>query len=556
VVHNTPELASDATARRELRARLWAAEGALAGELRRIFVPRDGEGQHCRWFRSGAEVKLPSQRSLNELLSAVCDEVYSATPCWRNELINRRSLSSSAAAARRNLIEAMIEHHGEEALGIQGMPPERSMYESLLRSPGLHRVKGGKWGFQRPSSRKDQALEAVWKAVEHFFTDTAERRKPVSELFGLLGHPPFGLKAGVLPVILAAGLLYYDTEAALYEEGTFVPVLTIAVFERLLHAPERFEVQHCQVSGPRAVIFGKYAAMLTRQDDGEESSRPQLLTVVRPLVRFVRQLPDYVGHTQQLSASARSVLQAIREAREPDRLLFTDLPTACDAEPFGLSSTPESQKVDAFFGKLRLALTELQQAYPKLQAAIEQMVLKAFNIAAPLKQVRSELTHRARLVSELSVDAKLKSFLVRALDSSADDTTWLESLSALLGGKPPQAWNDQDRARFEVNLALTARTFYHFEALAFEMERAGAALLDGDDQAIRVAVTVPHREEMERVVRIPAKLSERAGQTQEELKKVLEGAGVLKDRELSVAILAQLVRQLLGEAEGSQQTPG
>src|SRR5439155_11097406 len=124
----------------------------------------------------------------------------------------------------------------------------------------------------------------------------------------------------------------------------------------------------------------------------------------------------------------------------------------------------------------------------------------------PLSHARNELVHRARFVSELSVEPKLKGFLVRILDGGTDDTTWLESLSALLGNKPPQAWTDLDRARFEVNIALMARTFHHFESLAFEMGQKGAALLDGDDQAIRVAVTVPYSEEFERGVRIPGRL--------------------------------------------------
>jgi hypothetical protein len=556
VAQNTPDLGGDATARRELRARLGAAEAGLADELRRVFVPRDGDGHHCRWFQVGAAVPVRSPRELNSLLSRVADEVYPSTPNWRNELINRRAHSSSAAAARRTLIEAMIERPDRESLGFEGHPPERSMYESLLRAPGIHRAKGGKWGFYRPQSKADPALETVWKAMEAFFAESIDRRRPVGELFRLLSRSPFGLKEGVLPVLFAAALLYYDTEAALYEEGTFIPSLSIAVFERMIHAPERFEVQYCRISGPRAVVFGKYASMLTRAEDSTDSPRPQLLTVVRPLVRFVRQLPEYVGQTQHLSASARAVFHAIREAREPDQLLFVDLPRACEAEAFSATGPAEPQQVDAFFGKLRLALAELQQAYPKLQAAIEQMVLKAFNLTGPLAQAREELVHRARLVSELSVDQKLNGLVNRILDDPGDDGTWLESVAALLAGKPPQAWGDQERARFEVNLALMARTFRHFEALAFEMERAGAALLDGDDQAIRVAVTVPHSAEVERVVRIPAKLSEQAGRAQDGVRKALAEAGVWKDHELSVAILAQLVRQMLGDQERGPDKPG
>jgi hypothetical protein len=90
--------------------------------------------------------------------------------------------------------------------------------------------------------------------------------------------------------------------------------------------------------------------------------------------------------------------------------------------------------------------------------------------------------------------------------------------------------------------------FHHFETLAFEMERAGAALLDGDGQALRVAVTVPNAEELERVVRIPSRLSSQAEKAQQDVCQALEAAGLIQDRELSAAVLAQVVRQLLLEA--------
>jgi len=542
VANNTPELAGEATARRELRARLAAAEHALTAQVRDLFQP-SSRGK-CRWFYRGDEKKFASQRYLNGFLSEVCDRVYEHTPCWQNELINRRSLSSSAAAARRNLIQAMIEHQDEEMLGIQGTPPERSMYESILVASGMHRKDGDTWGL-RPPRRKSDAWEA-WRAVEGFFKSAEERQRPVADLFSLLRSSPYGLKDGVLPVLLAAALLHHDSEVALYERGTFIPVLTTAVFEIILRSPELFEVQYCRIVGPRAAVFTKYAVMLS-STTGMLQDEPTLLTVVRPLLKFVQKLPDYVGKTEKVSSIAKAVFGILKESRQPDQLLFTDLPTACGARPFGTRGATHQGQVEEFFGTLRSALAELQQAYPRLQTEVGQILISAFALSGPLAQARGELTHRAKVVSELAVEQKLKTFLLRALESSADDALWLESLAALLGGKPTRVWSDEDRARFEAAVALTARTFKHFEALAFELEQGGAPILDGDDQALRVAVTLPRQTEVERVVRIPARFTDRAGKAQAAVRKALESAGIMGDRDLSAAVLACVVRELLAE---------
>jgi hypothetical protein len=532
VLENTPELAGDATARRELRARLSATESALDMQLRQSYSP--DKRSRCRWFHKGQKVGLASPRHLNEFLSHLCDEVYWATPRWPNELINRRNLSSSAAAARRNLIEAMIERHDHDRLGIEGDPPERSMYESLLASSGIHRREHGTWSFCPPRRRVDRALTAIWKAVEDFLQQADERPRPIAGLFATLGSAPFGLKDGVLPVLLAATLLYYDTEVALYEQGTFVPVLTTAVFERILRSPDLFEAQHCRISGPRAIVFSKYATMILGSEVKRKEDKPQLLRVVRPLFKFVRQLPEYVVNTQQLSPTAKAVLTVLREARHPDQMLFTDLPSACGWRPFGARGSLDAQAVEAYFGTLRAALGELQQAYPRLQADVGNLLMRAFGLAGPLAQWRQELTHRARLVFDLAVDPKLKSFVVRVTDTASDDAIWLESIAALLAGQPSRGWTDQERARFEVNLALMARTLQHFEALAFEMERQGAPLLDGDDQALRVAVTLPKEQEVERVVRIPSRLAGKVEKVQAEVRQTLATSDFLGDREVAV----------------------
>jgi len=131
VNEHTPELETDRTARRELNARCAVAEQNLRTHLEWVFSPAN---VGCAWYYQGKAVTLSSQRELNDLLSRVCEDVYGSTPHWRNELINRRSLSSSAAAARRNLIEAMFEHSAEDGLGFTGNPPERSMYEPTFRS--------------------------------------------------------------------------------------------------------------------------------------------------------------------------------------------------------------------------------------------------------------------------------------------------------------------------------------------------------------------------------------------------------------------------------------
>ena len=195
------------------------------------------------------------------------------------------------------------------------------------------------------------------------------------------------------------------------------------------------------------------------------------------------------------------------------------------------------------FRRLRAAFAELQRAYPLLLTDIERLIPKAFGKEGLLAKARQQIEHDARLVLNIAVDPKLKAFLLRAADGSTEDTMWLESIATLLAGKPPTHWDDQDRARFEVQLAASARTFSHFKVLAFEMERTGFVLLDGDGEMLRISISVPDGGEVERVVKIPRHLSSQAAQAREEIQRVLQVHRILGEHEASVAVLGQIARQ-------------
>src|SRR5690606_6113514 len=97
----------------------------------------------------GGSLENSGKKGLSHTLSRICDALYAKTPVLWNELINRQSLSSQGVAARRRLIEAMLTKPTQQLLGIEGYPPERSMYESLLHAGRLHVEEvSGSWAFR------------------------------------------------------------------------------------------------------------------------------------------------------------------------------------------------------------------------------------------------------------------------------------------------------------------------------------------------------------------------------------------------------------------------
>ena len=92
------------------------------------------------WLFKGEEQQVRSLREFNQLLSIVCDDIYSQTPIMNNELFNKHKLSSSISSAKGKFLTALLNQSSEVDFGFptDKFPPEKTIYYSLLKNTGLH----------------------------------------------------------------------------------------------------------------------------------------------------------------------------------------------------------------------------------------------------------------------------------------------------------------------------------------------------------------------------------------------------------------------------------
>jgi hypothetical protein len=545
VQHNAPELRGDAIARRELRSRIAFAEEHLAYEVDLLFSPGRPDSDTA-WFHRGLPISVDSAKSFTKLLSAVCDQVYCETPIINNELINRSSLSSAAAAARRNLIEAMITKSDQVRLGFSGTPPEVSIYSSLLEATGVHRQEQTGFCFGPPSSTS--SLNGVWTAICQFFEGCELHKKPVLELFSRLQAAPFGMKMGPIPVLFCAAVMAHDTEIALYEGGVFVPDISIEVFERLLRTPEKFEIRRYSIEGIRREVFNQFADLL--ESPGKHAApKETLVEVVRPLFRFFNRLPPYSRQTKAISPEALAIRDALFAAREPDVLLFEELPVACGILPFN-SIDQSGDEVKPFFHELKRGLLELQRAYDDLLSSSQQMLFRAFGVTG--SQGRKVVRFRARNAFAHAVEPRLRALLMHLMDDELEDVAWIEAVTTLLAGKPPKSWSDSDRARFEVTLGQLVRNFRHIESLVKEITRRGSD--EGIGEMLRIGITDHHSKDFETVVVVEPHNMDVLSVIVERLDQALAGLGAEDNPSLALAALGTVTRRLLTSIDNNTKS--
>lgn len=450
VEENTPELRDDSIARRELRTRQQSIESTVQNSIDRTLAPyRLSNAYGCRWFQAGKEVSGKANHGLSHLLSEVCDQFYHKSPILWNEILNRRVLSSQGAAARRDLIEAILTCGEKEALGIEGFPPARSMYDSILKASGLHRRNSDDvWGFAPLPKDDPLHLQPVWDAIEQFiFTDSPEH-KPISELYQILSRAPYGLTDGVLPVLLCVFVILNQGEITLYQEGTLLPEMSVAHWEVLLRRPDLYSIAGCKVTGTRLAIVQRFARAY--------QVSPQTMPVVRSLIRGIKSLPEHTLRTNRLSLRTRALRQTLEQARSPELLLFTDLPAALEIPPFE-HRTLVNEQVALFFERLNESLTDLSNEMSRLLSWGRDQVLTACGLEPGDENWRLFCIQASNLAKRSS-HVTLLPLLKRAAETP-DPFTALESVLAYVANRPPRSWTDSDTDRFVIQVKVLGDLF-------------------------------------------------------------------------------------------------
>ncbi len=494
LIDERAELETDRPARREVAGRLIEAQQALAYVLTDTYG-----GARSQWFYRHEARTLAGARAIDDLLSEAAKRTYDQAPQVWNELIMRRQLSSAAAKARRNLVEALLTRADQENLGFVGYPPERAIYASVLQLGGLHRRNdAGGWEIGPPPADDPLHLQPAWTAMEQFLAVATPEAHPLSTLYARLESPPYGVKAGLTPLLFVALYSARAGEINLYERGNYVPMPDIATFERLLTRPDQFAVRLSRADGARRLVYARLAAALAPRALSQPI-QPALLAVAMPLLRIQHTLPDYSKQTKRISATAQALRTALREARSPDELLFERLPIAMGLPAFHPDDPDGEARVDAFANALREGVQELQAAYPQLLQTIAGQINAAFGLHGSGATARQELHTRYNLLAATTNDKQLHALGIRLETADSEGAAWVASIAALVARRPPEFWSDGDIPAFAAAIAELGRRFRAAEELAVAANGvpAEAALLrvgltNGRGELSRVLPTAEH----------------------------------------------------------------
>ena len=501
ILDSEEDIARDWVARREFEERLADAEIALDREFARAY------GKSARWSYTWNKKTTILSGALSSMISQVCDDVYCNAPKIQNEMINRTNLSTQGSTAKKALLEAMILNQDKPRFGIDGHGPDRAIYEAVFFENGLHRSDSSfGWRLCTPKG----VMKHVWKAM----LDVVKRskgRKVLTEVYREAMMPPYGVRDGPLQLIFLAMFLVYGKSIALYEHGTFVPILRPEIAERMTKNPEHFEIKYFRNSTANKNLLENVAAQLN------VTAANGMLDVVSHLIRIIVALPPHVKSTKMLDKKTIMVRDSIMTSTEPDTLLFESLPHA-----LGFESKMSHDESKRFAKMLAKSVSILQTKFTSMFEEISQQL---FDITGLDK--RSKLSEAAKAIQPHVTDQKIKVFLgALSADMLEKDEDWINYIAMSLTDVPPSDWKDDQRAMFENNLHEFASRFKRLASLHFsdvsssfgkESYQVTVTGADGSERYSIVSLDPKKRKKLDKILQQTKKEMKTNGFTDDEM---------------------------------------
>lgn len=486
------ELRVDTYARNEVRQAIHRLSGALIHRLADLRAPGHGE-RNATWWHQGEVLDVTDGRALSRHISNLFSSLYAKAPVVRNELINRSTISSAAAAARQRLLERIFTHAEVEDLGIEMTPPEKAIYLSVLKDSGLHAPQQNGWGFQPPE--KESHWVPAWNSLQALLEE-----KGLISVQRVLKHfaaKPFGMRESITLLMVAVFLRVHRSHLILRERGTYLTQIEESHLARMAKRPDSFELHMINAKSIMPAALEVYRDVLSKHL-GIAALDATVAEVTRHLYQWYISLPEHTINTAKLRQEHRAVLALLGKAGDPVELLTVTLPTA-----LGISDQPNRSKMAAKIDLelLRAGLVDLLQAgssrLDNLRADMLQVVAEEVGVRDP-SAVRPHIVALAEKAQGDLVDYALKSFIQRSCDGGRNTTQWLDSLANLLGSRTIETWHDDTLLVFRAELRRVYTLLTRVVALA-KLTRKN----NGIDHAM-VAVHVVDQKGQERFVAVPA----------------------------------------------------
>jgi hypothetical protein len=418
---SVPAIEGDAIAKKELSARLTAYQNLLFNSLFINF-------EKANWQFNNKKI---TSKNLSSIASDVSDQVYHLTPRIKNELVVRDRLSSMAVSGSYSLIHRILNNSHEKNLGMVGYPAEFGMYLSIIKANKLHRSIKGDLKFIKP----DKSIKELRVLYDEFVKCIKSKNGPTSlnELYDLFRKQPYGLKKGLIPILLVVFYMTNEGSFALYntdEQGKefLITDYDKQICERFIYTPETLKMMFVKIEGEKQKLLENFKSYVEAKYLGNKKiENPTPLNILKPIVIKAYNLPPYSRKTRSFKDKRTIMLRdELLTTKNPYELLYKKIPEICECNDF-------SKLVDEF----DKVYSQLDKVYVNMINNFKNIIVKVFRSDQNISDIDFDTikSWAKKIGNKDPFSAKI---------NELSDNKWLEQIISYAAEKPANEWNDSD----------------------------------------------------------------------------------------------------------------
>ena len=452
-------LSQDPLIRREL-AQL--ADDTKAYAEQQLLWLSDPSTFGASWYCGGKKLdEITSRKDLMTAISNVCNSVYELTPIIKNELINRKQPSAVIVNSRRKVMRHLLENLGKEDIGLVGHGPDVFIFRSSLLNTGLYQKpdRNRPWQIVDAESVSELHLGAVMQLIKSYFDSSKAEPKSLDPLIQQMISPPYGVRRGIIPLLLCAATIAYSSGLNIIEEGIFVKEIKPELFDKIVEYPEKILIQSCALS-TEVLSYVHDVQSVFRNLTGDSATIQQkdpIRGAVEAMYAWLHQIPSCAMNTKELSQPAIMFRTTLIQAKDPVALLVKDIPRIFTSSEALLENTEvEEHRYGQVSEQIERCVYEISSHKDRICHKAEDILKGVFLTNSGSLDLRSSFLKWRQMLSpdihEYLTDSTASGFLSRIATQYSSDVQLVESLAALIVGRSISFWDDSSVKQFELGL--------------------------------------------------------------------------------------------------------
>lgn len=287
-------------------------------------------GSHITIYNNGKEWTLDKNIRASVAVDIVCNHYYSETVVINNELINKQFIKTAPIKKARKIIMQNILDGNSIDYYKSGTSAESTIYRAVMINSGID------------IDEKPGKVINLLRIFESYFDSCVNEKKPLSILVNKFCGKPFGMRAGVLPILIAYSLSKRNEDIISYYEDHEI-ALNVDTIINMVDYPTKYFIFISKDSADKdKYLRDLYDLFADKADKNLSGNR--IANILTCMQRWYRALPQVTKNIRKSNEylSDSKILKALPKLKRVMQrmdvnayeVIFEILPDICGSEDY------------------------------------------------------------------------------------------------------------------------------------------------------------------------------------------------------------------------------